>query len=397
MSSPGSALRVVVISHLFPNRQDPVRGVFVLEQVRELKKLCGVTVVAPIPWFPPFKGFRKWYGYRQIPRQEVTYGIEVLRPRWLTFPRGHLLPVMATNYLSCLGRFLSESGIDFDIIHAHTVFPDGYAAARLGSKWCKPVVITSHGADTFQFLRRFDTRPMASYAIRNADKLIAVSESDKNELIRHGLSEEKAVVIPNGIDTARFLPMEQGAVRQRLGLPVDKRIVLYVGYLYPVKGLRYLIDALAMVRRSGEDVLLVVVGYGYLREKLENQSRDLGPDAVKFVGFQPHDEIPLWMNACDVFCLPSLNEGWPTVLFEAMACGKPVVATAVGGVPEVVKDSDYGILVPPMDAGAFGSALGDALRRKWRSSDISAYARVNSWENIALEIYERAFREFVSQ
>ena len=125
------------------------------------------------------------------------------------------------------------------------------------------------------------------------------------------------------------------------------------------------------------------------KRALEKQIKSLGlEDYVMLAGGKPHDEIPLWINACDVFVLPSLNEGNPTVMFEALGCGKPFVGTKVGGVPEIISSDDYGLVVEPADIGDLVDKIMMALDRQWDQTKILAYAERFTWENISKEILQ---------
>ncbi|MBY0396427.1 MAG: glycosyltransferase family 4 protein, partial [Thermoleophilia bacterium] len=166
-------------------------------------------------------------------------------------------------------------------------------------------------------------------------------------------------VVPNGADTRVFAPREAAEARRRLGVPDGGPVISYVGKLVPRKGVDILIEAMGILqRRQGGAPLLVAAGIGELREPLEARAAALGvADRVRFVGKVPHDDVGWWMAAGDVFVLPSLSEGLPTVVCEAMNCGRPVVATAVDGTPEIVRDGETGLLVPPSDARALADAL----------------------------------------
>lgn len=150
-----------------------------------------------------------------------------------------------------------------------------------------------------------------------------------------------------------------------------------------------MIKAFAEIAKNDPDVICVVVGDGSLRGSLTSQVRSLHlGERMLFVGKRPHDEIPLWMNACDVFALPSLMEGNPTVMFECLGCGKPFVGTRVGGVPEVITSEDYGLLCQPGDPQDLAEKIAMALDRKWDSQSIIAYSGQFTWENISTQIME---------
>jgi glycosyltransferase involved in cell wall biosynthesis len=170
-------------------------------------------------------------------------------------------------------------------------------------------------------------------------------------------------VIPNGANTSVFFPRDRGEARRRIGVPEDVRLLTYVGKLVPRKGVDVLIEAMGLLAaRPGGAPHLVLAGIGEMREGLEARAAALGlGDRVRFVGKILHDELPWYMCAGDVFVLPSYSEGLPTVACEALNCGVPMVATAVDGTPEIVRDGETGLLVPAGDAGALADALGRIL------------------------------------
>jgi teichuronic acid biosynthesis glycosyltransferase TuaC len=358
-------LNVLVVSRLYPRPTDPVLGIFVEEEAVALSRLCQVKVVSPCPWFPPLKAFERWYSYSQLPSRETRRGVEVLRPRVLFLPRNFLFSLLGwTLYLS-LRRCIREIERDFpiDLIHAHTVYPDGFGAVLLGHALRKPTVITAHGGDVTVHLRRGLVRRLGCWALSNADHVIVVSSSLRRVLVQgHGMEAEKVTVIPNGVDVARFAPAPRSEARARLGLHAEGAKLLYVGAIAESKGIAYLLRAIHRLRHTSAWPLeLILVGEGEYERAARALVAQLGiADAVTFAGKRPNDEIPLWMNATDLLVLPSLSEGFGVVLVEAMACGKPVVATTCGG-PEDIVTPQTGILVPPADNAALSEALLEVL------------------------------------
>jgi glycosyltransferase involved in cell wall biosynthesis len=207
-------------------------------------------------------------------------------------------------------------------------------------------------------------------------------------------------IVPNGADTRIFVARTRAEARAHLDLPDDGPIVSFVGKLVPRKGVDTLIEAMGILgRRRDGAPLLVAAGVGELREGLEARARELGVgDRVRFVGKVPHDDVGWWMSAGDVFVLPSLSEGLPTVVCEAMNCGLPVVATAVDGTPEIVRDGETGILIPTGDPPALAAALARILDEPEVAARMSAAAlRIGqaeyTWAANArrmTEIYEEA-------
>jgi len=291
------------------------------------------------------------------------------------------------------GKFIERNQIGFDLVHAHFTWPSGYAGVKSAREFGVPVVVTAHGFDVYDLPFRGKTWfEKVKFTLTNADHVITVSKSNFEILTKKlGVPPERVSVIPNGFNSSLFSPMDKFEARRVLNLPEDKKILLNVANLVPIKGHEFLIRAFSKVVKERKDVLLIIVGDGPERKKLERLIVELGlGNCVKLVGSKPHDEIPLWMNAADLFVLPSLSEGNPTVMFEALGVGLPFVGTAVGGVPEIITSEDYGLLCPPADPECLAEKILKALEKEWDKEKIRKYAEQFTWEKIAnqtLEIY----------
>jgi len=289
-------------------------------------------------------------------------------------------------------KFIQERGLRFDLIHAHFTYPCGYTGVNLGEKFGVPVIITAHGYDVYDLpFRDKEWEEKIKWTLNKADHIITVSQSNKKILVEKlGVSENKLSIIPNGFNPKLFHSItNKTSVKQKLGLSIDKKIILNVADLYPVKGQRYLIEAMKEIIKYRKDILCIIIGDGVLRKNLKTQVRKLGlENYVQLAGSKPHDEIPLWMNAADLFVLPSLSEGNPTVMFEALGCGKPFVGTKVGGVPEVIASEDYGLLCEPANAEDLAEKILTALEKQWNTEKIRRYAEQFTWENIAKRVIE---------
>jgi glycosyltransferase involved in cell wall biosynthesis len=214
---------------------------------------------------------------------------------------------------------------------------------------------------------------------------LSVSDALGREVQKLGIDESRVVVIPNGIDAARFVPMDREAACAQLEIDATNPIVGCVSRLSREKGIDVLVRAVAMMQRA--DAQVKVVGHGVERANLERLARDVGvSDRVEFAGMKPHNEVPVWINAATVMALPSRIEGHPNAVLEAMACGKPVVASRVGGVPEAIYSEDLGALVPPDDPQGLARALDAALERRWDIDRIVAVGARRTWDTVADEI-----------
>ena len=243
------------------------------------------------------------------------------------------------------------------IVHSYLLGPNllGSLAARLAGV---PVVIAAkRNIDDFEPGR---LRVLNAWGLRLATHVTAVSERVAESAVALGVPRERIVVIPNGVDTERFEGPLGTAPAPLDALPRPRVVVGSVGCLAPRKDYGVFIEALARVRARHPEVVGVVVGDGPQRETLEARARALGMNGhLLFAG--ERDDVPLWLRHFDIFALSSREEGIPNAVLEAMAAGRPVVATAVGGTPEIVADGRTGRLVPARDPAAFAAAIDDLV------------------------------------
>jgi len=294
---------------------------------------------------------------------------------------------LGEKHYKSVKKTIAKNNISFDIIHSHFTWSAGYAGARLKDETGIPFVVTAHGQDIYSlpFKNEF-WREKISYVLNTADHIITVSDSNKSCIEKLDITTP-VKVIPNGFPSKLFFPRDQQQCRLNLNLPLNKKIILTAGNFIPVKGQKNLIFAMDEILKTRDDVLCVIIGSGFLEPNLKREVTRLNLQSkVIFPGRQSHQEIAVWINASDIFVLPSLNEGNPTVMFEALGCGKPFVGTKVGGVPEIISSDDYGLLVKPADVGDLIDKIMMALDWEWDRDAILLYARRFTWENISEEI-----------
>lgn len=354
-------MKVLVISHMFPNPSNPLSGVFILEQLRHFSHMnLQVSVIAPVGYAPrALRRISRWRKYSMIPPQDVVNGIRVYYPRVLVLPAGRGFFLYGFSYfagiLSQLVRRIREDCPD--VIHAHSIMPDGFAAVLLGKSLRVPVVCTARGSDihVYPFEDRF-TLLATRWALRRVGRMVAVSQALRNGILE--IAGPIAVdVVPNGVDLEMFCPIRKEEARKRCGIPSNGFIFTYVGSLIPGKGLEPLLEAFWSLAPLHE-AKLYLVGNGRLRQNLEERAQGLGiADRIVFAGARPHEEIPLWLNAADCLIHPSFSEGCPNVVLEASACKCPIIATRVGGIPEIITHKDNGILVEPRDSTRLAEAM----------------------------------------
>lgn len=303
---------------------------------------------------------------------------------------------LGEKHLHSAEKAIRQNNIVFDLIHSHFTWSAGYVGARLKEMHHVPFIVTAHGYDIYSlpFIDN-EWRNKIEYVLNSADRIITVSKSNRACIEKLDVSTP-VTVIPNGFRSDLFYPRDPSVCRKMLNLPQDKKIILTVGNLEPVKGHKHLIDAIKTISSERKDVICVIVGGGRLHHALKRQISSLGLDnIVMLAGGRPHEEIPIWINACDLFVLPSLNEGNPTVMFEALGCGKPFLGTKVGGVPDTIVSDDFGLLTEPANSDALAEMILKGLEVEWNQSTILTYVARYSWENASketLKVYEQVLR-----
>lgn len=384
-------MKVLVFTTLYPNNVWPNANVFVKERMTHFARLDGggVKVVAPVPYFPPFKLGWRWK-FSQVAAQEIRDGLEVYHPRYFITPKVGMALYGVMMFLSVWSLVKKiQKNFDFDLIDAHYVYPDGFAAVLLGLFFKRPVVVSARGSDINLFTKFPVIRKLIRYTLGRADRGIAVCEALKKTMVEVGVPDEKVAVIPNGVDLQKFRPAPKEESRKRLGLP-DKRLILSVGGIIPRKGFHLLVKALKILTEElhEPDPYLVIVGEGEYRRELEQLVSSLGLSRqVYFAGNVSHEELYLWYSAADLFCLASDREGWPNVVMEALACGTPVVATNVWGVPEIIRSERVGLLTKRTER-EIAEKISAALKKTWSSSEIREYISERTWERVALSVLE---------
>lgn len=327
----------------------PVSGIFIEDQAQTLAEQFEVTVLAVIP-----------IGLRSLSRLHHRVCIE--RHKNLTVFRVYVPTVMRVARL----RFLSSVYVAWlwlrqclrdygrpDIIHAHVVLPCGWIAAQASRKWDIPAILTEHtGPFTVHLYSSFH-RKLVREALGKLS-VLAVSPALQQRIYEF-IPSVNVKVLGNVIKTRFFTPGET-----TFGRTLSKKRFLTISLLGYSKGVEYLLYATSLLRqRSNQPFELVIGGDGEDRRRLEQLARQLQlTDICRFTGLLDRQQVRDWMRWCDVFVLPSLHETFGVVLGEAMACGKPVIATRCGG-PEFVVENGCGLLVPIADS----QALADAMER----------------------------------
>lgn len=387
-------MRIVTVTTFFPNSVDRLRAVFVEHLVRAMRRFCTITVVAPIPYAPPVSSVKRWASLRKIAHTENRDGFNILHPRFPVVPKIYWFSGLGffIGTFRLLRRLSQEQGTI--LIHSHCAYPDGVGAAIAARLLGLRYVITAHGSDINVIANRATIRPQIRWAIQGANGVISVSRALEEKikvLARDPL--KRSICIPcAGFDPAMFSVRLKAPIRYSLSLSTTAIIAVFVGHLVPIKGVDFLVSAWAQLwcddrLRAGDR--LIIIGEGACRKTLEQLVLNLGLQAsVSFLGSLPQSDVSCWISASDFLCLPSHNEGTPNVVVEALASGVPIVATRVGGVPDLVQEGINGYLVWPGEASELAQAIAKTISRSWNADEIASSASHLTWDSLARQNYQ---------
>ncbi|HBX23876.1 MAG TPA: hypothetical protein DEF34_09645 [Desulfotomaculum sp.] len=356
--------KMLFLAPVFPNRNNPGYGIFVFRLVQSLVDSgVSVSVVAPVPYAPFLLWFnKKWRQMGRLPVKENINGIEVIHPRYLCLPGGRfdwwnmlfmywsvypVVRVMADRYA-------------YDVLHSYGLLPGGFVGQQMAQRLNLVTVATIMGGDINVAARKSSMMlKSARYVLNKSDQVVAVGD-DLAKKASALLTTNKGIkVVYNGVDTGMFdTCMNQAQAKTDLGFAPADRIILYVGRIIRQKGVFELLDAFTRLTEKVREARLVFVGAGEDERALGAQARESGVSPrVYFAGTQPHEELVKWYTASEMVVLFSHHDGVPNVLKEAMGCGKPVVASKISGIPELVVHGETGLLVEPQNINQMVTAM----------------------------------------
>jgi glycosyltransferase involved in cell wall biosynthesis len=373
-------LRIAVVTRYFPSSAEPSQGRSAYQTLRVLAREADVQVFYPNARYPSWLKPRS----RIYDKLDASFCPPDVKVSYYDFPALPLVSRPLNGWMAA--RVLLPHVRDFapDIIFSFFLYPESYAALKIGKVLAVPVVARSMGSDINRIgdpISALHTRTV----LREADFLITVSNDLRSKAMAMGASPERTRTIVNGCDPPVFHVMDRLVARQKLRIDPGIEAVVYIGRMDVKKGLRELVDAAAALHLERPNLRVYMVGEG--PDKTLIQSAIDANNAAGFVHALPgcsFDDVAVWMAAANLVTLPSYMEGCPNVILEALACGRPVVATNVGGIPEIMS-GECGQLVPPRDFMALAQGLASVLDRTWDSAAISAqWGR--SWEAVEKEL-----------
>jgi len=372
-------MKILIISNLYPNRLAKNRATFNRRQFFELSRRCSIKVIAQVAWTD--KVSLKRSTRQTVPYKETIDGIEIYHPTYFFTPK-----ILESLYgLFCfLSIYATVSrqirSMHPDCIFATWAYPDGFSAVLLGRLYGMPVFIKTHGSDIHDIQSSLRSI-LTAWGLKKARKVFCVSRDLKSRVVKMGVDKDRIITVYNGIDRTVFYPQDKIEARKKFNIPLDMTLMLFVGNLETVKGPDVLINAFNKIKSNIINGKLYLAGEGSLLKDLKEKCRVYGLEkSVIFSGSVAHEEMGCMMNTADLLIVPSRNEGVPNVILEAMACQVPVVATRVGGIPEVVIENETGLLVESENPAQLANAMKEALRKEWNKDTILKHSKQYTWE-----------------
>ncbi len=323
-----------------------------------------------------------------LPKESIENGFRVIR---IGCPSNRLFRFVIFCFKAA--SFLRK--LRPDIIHAQAMHM-GLCALITSNIIHKPYIVWARGLDIYSY--QFN-RLIMREIFRKAGAVLALTEYMKKEILKY--QQVDIIVIGNGIDIRKFGKLSREESRSWLGIKPVEKVVVFVGSLSPVKGVRYLLEAMSIIKREIPVARLLIVGDGTEKPILKTKAKSLNiENTVTFYGHVDNDEVPKYMAASDVFVLPSLSEGFPNVIAEAMAAGLPIICTKVGGLSEIVTEGKNGFLVesenPAQLARQIISILTDDGLKQEMVYNNQAWAKMNSWERV-VEKLEKIYAQVAKE
>ena len=377
-------MKLLFVSNLFPDVAEPYRGLDNATLLHHLADRWEIRVLALRPTLTPFHSTRRPRAPDEkfAPQYVATPYLPKIGSRW-----NHRL--MARTLRPRLRELRRQ--FDFDVVLTSWIFPDCCAIAELAQEMVFPFVAIAQGSDVHQYLQIPARREIITRLLPRASAVITRSAELARLLAEAGLPRKRLHPIYNGIDLDLFHPADRLAARRELQLPINAPLILFVGNFYAIKNPLLAPTVLASLSSTAfkSPPVLIMVGGGDLEQRVRELADQLSvADRVILAGRTDAARVARYMQAADVLLLPSRNEGVPNVVLEAFACGLPVVASRVGGIPEVHPGDAFGRLVSPIEAGAFTTALQEVLLSPPDPAAIRQHALQFSWSRTAVACHD---------
>ncbi|MBN1479388.1 glycosyltransferase family 4 protein [candidate division KSB1 bacterium] len=365
-------MNLLIISEMYPSKRHPTSAIFFANLLKELKKHVGaLCVICPRPYIPRLfqsikPALKKWFIDDMF---SVANGIEIYRPFIFKIPFDAFAGLNGLLMYTCLKKRLTKIVYEkkIDIILGYNMLPEGIAAVKLAQHFQRFSGFWAIGSDVNTVARANMVNALLTTRCLNKSHIIFTESTDlKNSLAQLGKKDRDVYTFYKGIHLANFhnLPSRVSLVK-KLRLPAEEQFLLFVGRVFKEKGIYELADCFIKLCPIYPDLSLVFVGEEIEKETLIGRfARSSVQHKVHFTGIQPYQHVACYMKISSLLVLPSWAEGLPNVILEAMAVGLPVVATDVGGIPEVLKNNLTGLSVPAKDTDALCHAVRSMLDNK---------------------------------
>ena len=374
---------ITLISSFFESPFHKNRAPYNEQLFLQLKEYFDIEIIRPVAWTDIRSSSLK------ISKSAYYSSRWNDIPIW--YPTFYFLPriALSTNgiaYYHSIRKTFKRTGVIPDIFYTTWAYPDAYAAMLLARKYRRKYILRVHGSDINDLAFRAKIQQKVKKVLNNAAAIISPSVALKEKMLELGVDEQKIHVIYSGIDKRKFYFQNREACEKQLKLSKDKKRVLFIGNFKIAKGVLDLLQALRGVREEFANFEALFIGKGEDREKMRDFIAEHQLDKyVRIIGPIDHHRLNPWINSSDCVCLPSYAEGLPNVLLEALACKTNVVASNVGGIPEIIKNPEK-YLVEPGDIEGLKNKLIGVLSSAIKPTQ--AAINIKSYSQIAAQIKE---------
>jgi glycosyltransferase involved in cell wall biosynthesis len=354
---------LLVITNVYPLPWQPTRGTYNKIQLDLLAREYDISIIVPLP-------IQLWLKHRPKTESNVKYTWHLYVPKIGALVNGPLM--FLSIFLSCFGWIRGKAP---EKLLACWAFPDGVAGFLLSKLLRIPFYLKVHGSDINVHTKYKIRKKQIEYIGKRANQILCVSQALKNKLSSIGVPDDRTTVIYNGVNADVFNANQQINKKEQL---------IFVGNIKRTKGTFEALEGFSKISKEYPELILVFIGDGPDLNELKESAAELKlSKRVIFKGSIPHDAIAAHIAESKALLLPSHAEGVPNVILESMSVGVPAVATAVGGIPEILIDGKNGFLVPEIDANAVAAKIKLALAQQWNSEEIVNMSKKFSWQKNA--------------
>ncbi|MGH9606118.1 MAG: glycosyltransferase [Terracidiphilus sp.] len=375
-------LKIAVVTRYFPSSAEPWQGRSAYQSLRVLARKADVQVFFPNAKYPSLLRPRS----RMYDNLDRAYHTPDVKVTYYDYPALPLVSRPLNGWMAARVLLPHVRSFAPSLVFSFFLYPEGFAALQIAKTLGVPAIAMAIGSDINNIGDRISAARTHT-VLREADLIAAVCDDLRKKAVIMGAPAAKTRTVHNGCDLSVFHMRDRTQARKMLQIDPATEAVVYIGRMDVKKGLRELIDAAASLHPQRPQMHVYLVGAG--PDQTTIQGAIQAANAASYIhlpGPCSPSDVAVWMAASDLVTLPSYMEGCPNVVLEALACGRPVVATDAGGIPELL-NGDCGRLVPPRDSIALAAALASVLNRSWDANSISARMS-RSWDTVAAELLE---------